>query len=718
MIQNFLKSLRNARRFLGALVEALGTAFHYARERRGELTDEDYAFLEPTEEDDVMNDFNTGMPSEFSKLFSNSLEQSGDAMFFGLFSAGDKLVCGNDECLLQWDTKLPATKRAICSADTPVLIRASKIAENELRVMQAWNPMTSKIVQKALKLNVGENTITKEQMAMADALASMSDESLRYLVRLADGSVSETAPAVFWPDAALKAKWLMLQDAYPVAVRELYADIRANIEHGRGKVYQHLERTVTAIDWRLQPFTFDIGAVRAQLNASHYGIDDVKDRVMEALVAREHSKSKHSRAMLLVGPQGVGKSTIVENIAKALRCPCVRLNLNGRNDSSVLTGSARIYDNSEPGIIVNSAERYGSFRYVLQIDELDKCGVVPNGHSENGSADSLADSLLDLMEGSFWDLSLGMLIDTSQILIVATANDASKVNKLLRDRMDVIEVRDYYPHEKSTIAEEFIWPKLMRDYDIPVRLMPEAVRYVVQSYGAQSGVRTLQKKLEAIARHILYEHVAQSGSEYPRQIDVGSIQRILGLPRKLALPSSCMGSANILGVNETGGSVLQVQVDVSPAREKDSLEITGSAESSMQESCRVALRLARRKLPDATSPVDVHIHFSEAGVHKDGASAGVMIYWAIVSQLLQCPLDVALCGTGEVDIKGFVHPVGGIPAKVAAAAQAGMLRMLVPVENIEEARKCLDDRSKLELIPIHSIHDVSLAKNDFELLSA
>ena len=654
--------------------------------------------------------------SAYGQLFADGMQKNAtvEKLYFGSIDhnngAADLFVCDEKHWLLkQMHDPAQEPSAAPAMAET-IMVLGKPIVAGEIFCIQAYSASVAKIMQKAFRLK-SENDATAEQVDTAKSLDELGTEQLTYLCQLADGSIPASVPEGYWSDSVLKAKYLMLKDLYPVPVRKLYSEAINHCAQYKMSVYNRIAHTVMAIDWRPQPFAFDIKAVQAALDATHYGMNSAKKQLVEVLAARERSRSKHTRAILLTGPQGIGKSSLIASTAEALRCPSVRLNLNGRDDSGVLTGSPRLYDNSEPGIVVASAERYGSFRYVLHVDEMDKCGNVPGGHSANGSTASLADALLDLMEGEFWDLSLGMLIDTSQILIMATANDVSKINKLLLDRMDVVELEDYYPCEKQAIVKDFIWPKLMQEYDIPSLLKSDTVQYIVDAYGAETGIRTMQKKLEAVARRLLYEHATKG--TYPQKLNIAGVRSILGHAKvSSGHIAPQIGMTNVLCTNADGGNgrLLQVQVKVSPAP-KNSLEMTGLLEDSLKESCRLALLLAKETAGYQSESLRVHIHFTNASIAKDGASAGLMIFCALLSALLKLPLHQSVCGTGEIDLQGNVHAVGGVRAKVLAAIHGGMRRIYVPADNVAEARACLCEKDQVDVIAVNHIRDIANEQN-------
>ncbi len=449
------------------------------------------------------------------------------------------------------------------------------------------------------------------------------------------------------------------------------------------------------IRWVNPPLSFNPLALKKQLQAELFGMNEVIDRVVEELTANLFSKDGYSRPLLLLGPYGTGKTSIVKAISRALACPFHQISMNGISDPDYLKGSSQTYGNGDSGVVIRNTYSSGSTRQVILWDELDKvCNISNNAHSGN-----VLDSLCDLFGGGYFqDTFLGFPVDLRQTWNFATANDESKIPAVLLNRMEVIRLDDYTGKQKRLIAREFIWPGLKREFSQELDISAEAIDAVVDAHADTCGVRDVEKDLENLMRYAL----TQKASGTPLAlIDKPLVEmRIKPAIRKTVNTIPHVGTATALAVSEFVGRTLELQVDIQDGPEK--LVITGLPQEDMMDSAKIALHLAAKHTGKSES-CTVRLHLDEGGVRKSGPSAGLMVYLAFWSTFMGYPLSNEICGTGEIDLWGNVKPVGALPTKLLAAERAGCTIAFVPAACSHE----VPELSSLKVVPIRNVEEMT-----------
>jgi ATP-dependent Lon protease len=447
------------------------------------------------------------------------------------------------------------------------------------------------------------------------------------------------------------------------------------------------------------------------LSSDHFGLDDVKDRVLEFLAVRKlaaESAAQETRdsessgeaaakqvakgpILLFAGPPGVGKTSIAEGIAKAMGREYVRIALGGVRDEADIRGHRRTYIGAMPGRIVQGLKQAGTKNPVFLLDEIDK---LQAGYQGDPSA-ALLEVLDPAQNHTFTDHYLNLPFDLSEVLFIATANFPQNIPAALMDRMEVVEFSGYTEREKVAIAKQYLVPKKLAETGLKSRnvtLSDDAISLVVREYTRESGVRQLSRVVEKVARKIA-RNVA-SGEQVPAQVSEEDVKKLLGRPRvrpERAAESDDIGLATGMYYSPAGGDIMFLEASVRPVgagtgSSAASLVLTGQLGDVMKESARAALTYALRYAQKqgselAKNPLEVHIHVPAGAIPKDGPSAGTGMATAMISALLDRPVRRSVAMTGEITLRGRVLPIGGVKEKVLGAHRAGITDVILPKFN-------------------------------------
>jgi ATP-dependent Lon protease len=441
------------------------------------------------------------------------------------------------------------------------------------------------------------------------------------------------------------------------------------------------------LPWHVQtPDNMDISAVRKVLDEDHYGLEKVKKRILEYLAVRKLKKDKKGPILCLIGPPGVGKTSLGRSIARALGRKFVRISLGGVHDEAAIRGHRRTYVGALPGQIIQGMKKAATINPVFMMDEVDKIG-----HDFRGDpAAALLEVLDPEQNNSFADHYLEIQYDLSNVMFVATANIADPIPAPLRDRMEILEIPGYTRREKLAIARRHLIPKQLEEHGITkeqLDITDKAVDIVIDMYTREAGVRTLERQIASVIRGVAVK-IAE-GDTTPRKVDdEEQIREFLG-PQKytseVAERTEEAGVATGLAWTSVGGEILFIEATRMFGSGK--LQLTGQLGDVMKESAQAALSYVRTNAErygiskDFLEKSDIHIHIPAGAMPKDGPSAGVTMFTALVSMLtgIRVRHDVAM--TGEITLRGRVLPIGGLKEKVLAAHRAGIKRVLVPERN-------------------------------------
>jgi ATP-dependent Lon protease len=475
----------------------------------------------------------------------------------------------------------------------------------------------------------------------------------------------------------------------------------------------------TYLDWILDlPWTtstednMDIAAVRRVLDEDHYGLDKVKKRIVEYLAVRKLKKDKKGPILCLIGPPGVGKTSLGKSIARSLGRKFVRISLGGVHDEAAIRGHRRTYVGALPGQIIQGMKKSGTVNPVFMMDEVDKIG-----HDFRGDPSAALLEVLDPEQNNtFADHYLEIPYDLSNVMFVATANIADPIPPPLRDRMEILEIPGYTRREKLAIARQHLIPKQLDEHGLKggeLTITDEAVEEIIEHYTREAGVRNLERTIASVIRGVAVK-VAE-GDTNPRVVkSEDDLREFLG-PIKytsdVAERTEETGVATGLAWTSVGGEILFIEVTRMFGSGK--MQLTGQLGEVMKESAHAALSYVRTNaekygIPkDFLEKSDVHIHIPAGAMPKDGPSAGITMFTAIVSLLtgIRVRHDVAM--TGEISLRGRVLPIGGVKEKTLAAHRAGIKRVLLPERNkadLEEVPK--EVRDELEFVFVHKLDEV------------
>jgi ATP-dependent Lon protease len=444
--------------------------------------------------------------------------------------------------------------------------------------------------------------------------------------------------------------------------------------------------TLLGLPWnKTTPDCLDLDVVRRVLDEDHFGLEKTKERILEFLAVRKLKDRVKGPILCLVGPPGVGKTSIAKSIARAMKRKFVRISLGGVRDEAEIRGHRRTYVGAMPGRIVQGIQQAGAANPVFLLDEVDKIG---SDHRGDPSA-ALLEVLDPEQNHAFRDHYLGVEYDLSRVLFIATANLIEPVHPAFRDRLEVLKLAGYTQEEKVAIALRHLVPKQVEENGIDPTLLhvsaPAVVR-MIESYTHEAGLRTLERCISQVCRKVARRHA--EGDLAGVRVTGSSVPRFLGTPPVLperALTEDRVGVATGLAVTSVGGDVLFVEALALPGTGK--LILTGSLGEVMKESARAALSFVRSQAAslglrsDDFKNADLHVHVPEGATPKDGPSAGVTLIAAIVSALTVVPVRRDVAMSGEVTLRGAVLPVGGVRDKVLAARRAGLRHLVLSEGN-------------------------------------
>jgi ATP-dependent Lon protease len=470
---------------------------------------------------------------------------------------------------------------------------------------------------------------------------------------------------------------------------------------------------IVSVPWRKKSKERkDLDNAETVLNEDHYGLEKIKDRILEFLAVRQLVGQTKSSIICFVGPPGVGKSSLAKSIARATGRKFVRLSLGGVRDEAEIRGHRRTYIGAFPGQIIQMMRKAGTINPVFLLDEVDKMSMDFRG---DPSA-ALLEVLDPQQNDSFLDHYLDVDYDLSKVMFIATANVVHTIPPPLRDRMEIIQLSGYTLNEKLAIAQQFLVARQLKDHGLSrdkVTFEEEAIRVLIESYTREAGVRSLEREIGSICRKIA-RRVVKEGPSVVVAISPEMVIELLGKPRfrsRRKSEESEVGVATGLAWTEVGGELLETEVGLMPGKGK--LTLTGKLGEVMQESARAAVSYLRSRAellgiePDFNESLDIHLHVPEGAIPKDGPSAGITMATALISALTKNPVRKDVAMTGEITLRGKVLPVGGIKDKILAAYRGGITEVILPRENEKDLEEIpAEVREAMEAHLVESMDEV------------
>ena len=456
----------------------------------------------------------------------------------------------------------------------------------------------------------------------------------------------------------------------------------------------------------------DLEEVQNILNSTHYALGEVKDRIIEYLAVKQNTNNLKSPIICLVGPPGVGKTSLAISIAKSLGRNVAKISVGGINDEAEIVGHRRTYIGANPGRIIQGIRKAGSTNPVFIIDEIDKMTKDIKGDP----ASSLLEVLDPEQNAKFSDHYIEEEFDLSKVMFIATANYIEQIPYELRDRLEIINISSYTEYEKLDIAKNHLIPKELEQHGLTtlqVQLTDEAIMTMIRNYTKEAGVRELERVIATMLRKIVKELLLNKESTF-FNITEKDLEKYLGKKKYFYMENVKnreAGVVNGMAYTVFGGDVLPIEVN--KFKGKGNLTLTGSLGEVMQESCQIALDYIKSntdkfKIKDEVlQENDIHIHVPEGAVNKDGPSAGITVTTAIISLLLNKPIDNRIAMTGEITLRGRILAIGGLKEKVIGSHRAGVRKIFIPRENKGDIDELPDDiKNDIEFICVRSYQDV------------
>jgi len=458
-----------------------------------------------------------------------------------------------------------------------------------------------------------------------------------------------------------------------------------------------------------EPKIINLGEARRILDEQHYGLEKVKDRIIQHLAVMQLKKDKKGSILLLVGPPGTGKTSLGKSIAEALDRKYIRLSLGGIRDEAEIRGHRRTYIGAMPGRIIQSIKKAGEINPVMVLDEVDKLMTGYNGDP----ASALLEVLDPEQNNSFTDHYLDLPYDLSEVFFIATANSLENIPRPLLDRMEIIQISSYTMPEKFHIGKDHLIPAILEEHGLnkdQLVIEDEALEKIVSEYTMEAGVRGLKKQLATLAR-ITSEKIVSNKVELPFKVTVDQLDELLG--RKVSSHDKAQkdnppGVVTGLAWTSVGGEILFIEATDMVGTGQ--VILTGQLGDVMKESAKISLSLLKSRLPLNTinfKERDLHIHVPSGSTPKDGPSAGITLFTALASLVTGIKVNPQLAMTGEITLRGAVLPIGGLKEKLLGAQRAGITKILIPKDNLIDLKDVPEEvLSKLSITTVETVEDV------------
>lgn len=563
--------------------------------------------------------------------------------------------------------------------------------EKKMQVLEQLHPvrrleLANKLIHSELGVLDIENTI--QEMTQQNMDKSQRDYYLREQMKVIRSELGDNDEEAEIEEYRKKIDALSVTDE----IREkLSKEVQRLSKQGYGSAESAVIRSYLDVALEL-PWNkrtkerLNVEHARRILDEDHFGLEKVKERILEILAVRQLAPDMSGPIICLVGPPGVGKTSIAMSVARALNRKLARLSLGGIHDEAEIRGHRKTYIGAMPGRILSAVSQCGSKNPLLLLDEIDKLGSDYRG---DPSA-ALLEVLDSEQNATFRDNYLELPFDLSECMFITTANTTDTIPRPLLDRMEVIELSSYTDEEKLMIAKQHLLPKQLKKHGLKksqLRVTDDAIREIIQCYTRESGVRNLERELAGVCRKAAMRIVTEPSASR-LTVTAKELEAYLGprkiLPDKLA-PADTVGLVTGLAWTAVGGETLEVECNVMEGTGK--LELTGNLGNVMKESAQAAMSYIRSRAEFLNVPADfyktkdIHVHFPEGAIPKDGPSAGIAVCTAMVSALTDAPVRRDIAMTGEISIRGHVLPIGGLKEKTMAALRHGVKTVIIPQAN-------------------------------------
>ena len=476
-----------------------------------------------------------------------------------------------------------------------------------------------------------------------------------------------------------------------------------------GMLYDYLD-FVTGLSWTVQEQDpIDLNEAETVLDEDHFGLKKVKKRILQQIAVMNLKKKQSGSILLFVGAPGTGKTSIGQSIAKALKREYVRVSLGGVRDEAEIRGHRRTYIGAMPGRIMDGIHKSGVSNPVMVLDEVDKLSVSYNGDP----ASALLEVLDPEQNGTFTDHYMNVPYDLSNVVFICTANTADTIPEPLLNRMEVIQFPGYTATDKFQIAKRHLLPKAREAMGIDeseLVVEDDAIRRIISEFTMEGGVRGLKKRMDTLCREAAVR-VVKGESTGPVTVTAENVREFLDakpIRHDHILAKKKPGIVTGLAWTAAGGEILFIETLLTKG--KGNIIITGQLGDVMKESARIAVSLVKSLYPDETEALeekDLHVHVPEGAVPKDGPSAGITLTTALASLVTGKAVSPEIAMTGEISLRGVVMPIGGLPEKLMAAVRAGISKVLIPADNVDDLEEVPKEvRDQLEIIPVKDIEEV------------
>ncbi|HLH92867.1 MAG TPA: endopeptidase La [Xanthobacteraceae bacterium] len=579
------------------------------------------------------------------------------------------------------------------------------------RMDKVSRTLANRIEVLRLSQEIGQQTKSALDARQREVL--LREQMAAIQKQLGEGEEGKAAEVAELSKAITDAKMPKeVEDAARKELRRLERMPEAAAEYGMVRTYLDW---LIELPWALPEETpIDIVQARKILDEDHYGLDKIKRRIIEYLAVRKLAPNGKAPILCFVGPPGVGKTSLGQSIARAMNRKFVRVSLGGVHDEAEIRGHRRTYIGALPGNIIQGIRKAGTRNCVMMLDEIDKLGAGIQG--DPGAA--MLEVLDPEQNNTFRDNYLGVPFDLSRVVFITTANMLDTIPGPLRDRMEIISLAGYTAVEKLEIAKRYLVKRQLEANGLQagqVEIAEAALRDVIASYTREAGVRNLEREIGKVLRHAAVR-IAE-GERGPIRVEPADLAAVLGPPQfenEVAMRVSVPGVATGLAWTPVGGDILFIEATRLPGTGR--LILTGQLGDVMKESAQAALSIVKNRAvsfgidPERFEKSDIHIHVPAGATPKDGPSAGVAMFLALVSLMSERTVRSDTAMTGEISLRGLVLPIGGVKEKVTAAARAGIKRVMLPARNRKDYEDVPDEvRRQMEFVWLERVDDAVAA---------